>query len=250
MTGSDIGFDCPPQATDAGLTGIFGGTFDPFHAGHLALARHFIQRLSLKRLILIPAGQPWQKNNVSDAKHRLVITTLGAQILRTQLAQSSAPPLHPPLIEISQYEIQRAEPSYTVLTLQAIRQRWGPVIPLCLILGLDQLHQLHRWHAWQSLFNYAHVCVASRPPYSNHTDNTLPLSEEILDIIKPRQTDLPGDLHKEPAGKIFLDTELNIDISSTALRQKLSTGQKISPNELPSPIYNYILEHRLYQKAP
>jgi len=220
--------------------GIFGGTFDPIHNGHLALATAFAKRLRLNQLVLLPAGQPWQKTHgahVSAAHHRLAMTRLGAAALVLPETE----------VTVASDEIDRAGPSYTVHTLAAWRNRIGADASLSFLMGADQLIRLDSWHQWQRLFDYAHLCVAARPDFS-----AAQASAAITAEVAQRAA-TASKLRRERHGLILLDTELALNISSTQIRAELSasivTPSAVTPWPLPNPVWRYICQHHLYQPA-
>lgn len=112
--------------------------------------------LYLTELVLLPAGQPYQKRGVSPAEHRLAMTRAAAQSLV----------LPGVTVSVATDEIEHAGPTYTVETLARWRGRIGPDASLSLLIGADQLVRLDTWRDWQRLFAYAHVCVATRPGFA------------------------------------------------------------------------------------
>lgn len=217
--------------------GILGGTFDPIHEGHLTLARRFAELLQLTQLVLLPAGQPWQKSNISDARHRLMMTRLAAKELK--LANTA--------VCVATDEIERSGPTYTIDTVSAWRKRIGPQASLTLLMGNDQLRQLNTWHNWRNLFDYAHLGIALRPGFTLTS-----ASPEIAAEIKMRAS-TAMELQTQPQGLILLDTMLTPDISSTHIRQM--TAHRHQQNQMQSQtIYNvpqsvrrYMRRYRLYQ---
>lgn len=135
--------------------GILGGTFDPIHDGHLALASRFAEVLALTELALMPAGQPYQKRDVSATEHRLAMTHVAAASLALPGTQ----------VTVATDEIEYQGPTYTAETLLRWRERVGPEASLSLVVGTDQLVRLDTWRDWRCLFELAHLCVAPRPGF-------------------------------------------------------------------------------------
>lgn len=136
------------QASARRGIGLLGGTFDPVHAGHLALAAAAASVCRLACVDFVPAGAPWQKGFVTAAHHRL-------QMLRMALEGE-------PAFRVNEIELLRSGPTYTIETLAEMRSRLGPSYPLVLILGGDQWQNLHTWKDWERLADYASLAVASR----------------------------------------------------------------------------------------
>ena len=128
--------------------GILGGTFDPPHVGHLKLASHFAKALHLDQLLLIPSGEPWQKNSgITSANTRLQLTeAAGIDLARAFLYLKI-----PTQVGVDRIEIDRAGPSYAIDTVKALRERYGADARLTWIMGVDSLLNLHTWNSWQEL---------------------------------------------------------------------------------------------------
>ena len=134
--------------------GVFGGTFDPIHFGHLRLAEEMAEGLGLSQVRFIPAGQPPHRGAPrTAASHRL-------EMVRRAIAGN-------PRFEVDAREVQRPDPSYTVDTLTALRAELGNEQPLWLLLGADAFSGLPSWHQWRQLFELANIVVAARPGRSS-----------------------------------------------------------------------------------
>jgi nicotinate-nucleotide adenylyltransferase len=217
--------------------GLLGGTFDPFHHGHLALARHFGQQLQLTHLVLIPAGQPWQKSSLATAAcHRLAMTRLAA----TRLA---LPPTT--TIVVATDEIARPGPSYTIETLKTWHARIDAHTSLSLLIGADQLLQLESWQRWRALFDYAHLCVAARPGYQ------LSAAPAAIAAEISQRTASKEALCAQSHGLMLIDTTLAINLCATDVRRWIKqqgvTRNTSPPPFLPGAIWRYICSHHLYQ---
>ena len=133
--------------------GVLGGTFDPIHVGHLALARSACVAFSLDEMRLMPSGAPWQKRGVvASAQQRL-------EMLRLAIAGD-------PRLRADSREVERSGPTYTVDTLAELRTELGPDVALILILGSDQLRNLASWHRWRELLEHAHLACTQREQVS------------------------------------------------------------------------------------
>lgn len=217
----------------AARVAILGGTFDPIHEGHLAMARHFAARLDLDELVLMPAGQPWQKQGVSPAAQRLAMTELAAQALQLGATR----------VQVSREEIERSGATYTVETLGHWRARLGPDASLALIVGADQLLALDTWRDWQRLFVLAHLCVAARPGF-----DTTRLPPALAEAVRTRACD-EHVIASRPAGGILLDHELAFDVSATDIRHRLQAAARADEAScagVPPAVCRYIRQHHLY----
>ncbi len=212
--------------------GILGGTFDPPHVGHLALARLCIDHLQLDELLWIPTGQSWQKgNDVTPAADRLAMTELAAAALADAPAR----------VHTSRMEVDRAGPSYTIDTVRQLREQVGPAASLAWLMGADQLLRLHTWHGWEDLLGYVHLCVATRPGFALDQ-----LDGPVRDALAQRRADAHL-IQSTPSGRMWIDQTLAVDLSSTALRQRLAAGQR-ADDQLPPGVAHYIATHGLYRQ--
>lgn len=209
---------------------VLGGSFDPVHNGHIALAAYFVQHLSPDELRIIPAGNPWQKNNLRvPAADRVAM-------LQCAFDEQKIP------VAIDQQEIQRHTATYSIDTLRAIRAEVGPEASIVFILGADQLQQLHTWKEWQRLFDYAHICAASRPGFSVDAQHMpAAVAQEFL-----HRTGTLTQIRSTPHGLTYLASDLAVDGSSTEIRAALQRGTR--PDSLvPRAVLDYIEQHHLYK---
>ena len=195
--------------------GLFGGTFDPIHNGHLHIARSFADELDLESVILLPAGDPYHKTTPrTAAHHRLAMAEIAAQ------ADSR--------LAVSDCDIVRQGATYTYDTVQIFRQHF-PAAELWLLIGMDSLLQLHTWHRWQNLVRQCRIAAAPRPGSS------------LAQAPAPLQTWLAEAL---PQGRLHILQAEPLPISSSQIRQQLAT-QHTSP-DIPPEVLGYIRQHQLY----
>jgi nicotinate-nucleotide adenylyltransferase len=190
--------------------GILGGTFDPIHIGHLVAASEAINQVGLDRVILVPAGRPWQKSEFSDAEDRVMMTTLAAAT-------------HPRL-SVSRLEVDRKGPTFTVDTLEALRASFADT-ELFFIVGADVAMELKTWHRVEDIASLATVVAVTRP------------GSELTDL--PTGPGLPEvKVMEMPA----------LDVSSTDIRRRVAGGAAID-YLVPSDIVAYIRDHGLYAET-
>lgn len=208
--------------------GVFGGTFDPVHIGHLRLAEEMADAIGLARVCFVPAGQsPHRGAPRIAAGHRLEMT-------RRAVAGN-------PRFVVDDREIRRDAPSYTVDTLAALRAELGETQPIWLLLGADAFLGLPGWHDWPRLFALAHVAVAERPGAPVMQSDALP--EVLRTELAARQVaDGPAS---GPAGSVLLRRMTPLAISATAIRDALARGRSVR-YLLPDAVLDYIQENRLY----
>ena len=222
--------------------GILGGTFDPPHLGHLKLATHFAKVLHLDALLLIPSGQPWQKDSdITPAEIRLQLTEAAAVDLARAFLYLSIPTQ----IGVDRIEIDRAGPSYAIDTAKALRERFGPDVSLTWLMGADSLLKLPTWNFWDQLLSFVNFAVATRPQYelSEH------MSAEIEALLEKHQCNDADTLEKSPFGRIYLDNSLSVDLSSTELRKQLKSSSRsdIATEHIPSHALEIIANLGLYK---
>ncbi len=213
------------------MIGIFGGTFDPVHFGHLRPALELFERLGLEELRLIPAGlPPHRRAPRADSSQRL-------EMLQRAVAGQ-------PGFILDKREIERQGPSYMVDTLAELREELGGRRPLCLLLGMDAFLGLSSWHRWQEIPRLAHLVVSHRPGWlpEHLDDHGGPLAELAAGAL----VDDPQALRGSPAGRVFMQPVTQLDISSTRIRA-LIRQQKSPRYLLPDEVWAYIQEQRLYQ---
>jgi nicotinate-nucleotide adenylyltransferase len=194
--------------------GILGGTFDPVHRGHLALAGAARDELDLDRVLFVPAGQPWRKadRRITSAEYRLAM-------LRLVLEEDET-------FEIATLELEREGPSYAADTLEALR-RARPNDELFFVLGEDALLDLPNWARPGRILELAVLAVARR-------------AGEERKAVEEAMRRLPGLLDRA----VWLKMSL-VDVSGTEIRDRVRRGLPIG-DLMPRVVEAYILEHRLY----
>jgi len=185
--------------------GIFGGTFDPIHFGHLRTAFELLQGLRLNEVRFLPAGNPpHRESTVASAAERLAMVRAAT---RGQ-----------PGFNVDDREIRREGLSYSVDTMRSLRADFSDS-SLCLIVGMDAFLSLPKWHQWRELLELAHLVVAHRPGWRAPAMG--PLGELLVD----RGTGRIDDLHESRAGRIFIHAVTQLEISSTEVRKLIAAGR-------------------------
>ena len=210
------------------MIGIYGGTFDPIHFGHLRPALDVYQALPFSEIRFIPCGEPPHRQApYASRQQRLAM-------LRLALANQSA-------FRIDERELRRKGPSFMMDTLKELRAECGKR-PLCLIIGFDAFLGLPSWHQWQDIPKLAHLLVTHRPGCSK---DEIESQSDLGRLLELRQ--MPTEiLPQHPAGGIAFLPVTQLDISSTRIRELVAAG-KDARYLLPDNVYELIKQEKLYQ---
>lgn len=209
---------------------LLGGSFDPVHNGHVALGEYFVRLLQPDALRIIPAGNPWQKHGLQATAHD-----------RLAMVQRAFDRQQVP-VTIDRQEIRRDTPTFTIDTLRAVRAELGPQTSIVFLLGADQLQHLNSWQEWQHLFEFAHLCAASRPGFAI---DAMHLPADVAHEFT-RRAGTPEQIRNTPHGLSYLASNLAVDVSSTEIRSALQRGERPEA-QIPAGVLDYIEQHHLYK---
>lgn len=205
--------------------GILGGTFDPIHLGHLRMAIELQQSLSLDHVRIIPCYQPvHRKNPEAPAHQRLKMIEIAVQT--------------EPALRVDACEIERKGPSYTIHTLQFLREKF-PHQPLSIIMGIDALLSFTSWYQWESILKLSHLIIAYRPNYQ------LPQTGIVSELLNTHSVTDRHRLREIEGGNILLHPVTSIDISSTDIRKQISQGRNIR-YLVPDSVYDFVKKNAIY----
>ena len=207
--------------------GILGGTFDPVHKGHLAVAKVVIDRYQLDGILFIPAfSPPHKERKLTPFSHRVAM-------LEAALEDD-------PRMSVSIIEAERSAPSYTVDTLRELHQRLESS-SYHLIIGADMFAEIQLWYKYSDLFELADIIVAARPGVS-------------FEVIADQVAKLPGSFNfdeeqqmwcREDGFKVFYCADVSESISSSEIRNLLAQGTSVTEYLVPS-VLEYIQNNRIY----
>jgi nicotinate-nucleotide adenylyltransferase len=197
-------------------TGILGGTFDPIHNGHLAIAEEARTYLNLTEIIFLPAGQPWMKSDrpILQGRHRIAMTRRAIE--------------DRPYFKLSTIEVEHKGPSYSVDTITKLKAQSAGASDLYFIIGWDNLNRIMLWKDPLKLIKLCFLVAVPRPGYD-------------LPDFKKLEAEIPGISKKT----IFMEKP-RVDISATDIRNKVAQGLSIS-GLVPEKVAGYIKENGLYQ---
>ena len=195
--------------------GVFGGTFDPIHTGHLMVCEWVRETLRLDEVLFVPAGQPYFKSDrmVSEARHRMAMVELAVK--------------PNPFFRDSDMELIRPGTTYTVDTLLELRGEMGWETQIYLMVGLDSLREFDRWQQPKRILDLSKVVGISRP-------GALDLDAQAIDAIS-----------KGASARVKLLDGPLIDVSGSEIRRRVSEGLSIR-YQVPEAVEAYIYEHGLY----
>ncbi len=220
------------SASHLNVCGILGGTFDPVHLAHVALAEAALRALPLDEILWLPTGSPGHRAPpAASAEARMAM-------LRLATAGN-------PRFRIDDAELKSGETTYTVHSLTRLRAQLGDRAPLVLLLGADSFLSLPTWLRWKELFQLAHIAIADRPGHPA-IDGTLPAE---LTAETAARLGAPAELRERAAGRIVTFPMPQLDISASAVRASVATGADASAVLSPT-VLAYIQTHRLYRKEP
>jgi nicotinate-nucleotide adenylyltransferase len=190
---------------------VFGGTFDPPHAGHIAVVEFVLAERLVDRVLVIPAGQPWLRPGapLAPAADRLAMVRIAFD------GRAS--------VEVSDTEVERDGPTYTVDTLEELTRGGEPSAHYLLILGMDSARGIPRWHRYEQLVDMCELLIVGRPG-----------ERGPLDLA-------PG----HPARQAKYSEGPLVEVSATDVRRRLANGQDVS-GMVPQGVAAYIREHGLY----
>lgn len=199
--------------------GILGGSFDPIHLGHLHVAGECRRALKLDRVLFVPARVPPHKPTASltDARHRLAMIHLAVD--------------GTPVFEVSELELDRTGPSYTVDTVRAELERLGEDAEVFFLVGADQALEVDTWHNAEELVGLCRLVPVTRPGFALDELDRLKgkLPAEAVEAMKSTALDIPP-----------------VDVSATEIRRRVRTGMRIS-EMVPPAVEAYIVRHGLYR---
>ncbi len=209
------------------LLGLFGGTFDPMHNGHLAVVTGLLELLPFKAIHLMPCGIPPHKNMpIANAKQRYEMIKIAIEAY--------------PKLVANDIEVRKQQPSYTLETLKELKKQY-PNKALCLILATDAFASLNQWHQWHQLLDYCHLIIVERPQFS------LPDTKWAHEFLEKTQTRDPQDLNRFQTGKVLFQRPTPSKMTATDIRHQLSLGQFKNISGLLNPkVISYIKKFNLY----
>lgn len=207
--------------------GVFGGTFNPVHYGHLRSALELVQRLDLAQLRLMPSAvPPLREEPDCSAEHRAAMVELA-------VAQE-------PRLVCDRRELGREGKSYTIDSLIELRGEVGDQRSLSMVMGCDAVLDIAKWHRFDELLEWAHIIVIARPGWD------LPQTGALAEWIGKHRLASSASLGDSPAGGILIEELRPLEISSTEIRKILAAGNSVR-YLMPQSVLEYIDTNTLYR---
>lgn len=213
------------------LIGIYGGTFDPIHYGHLRIAEELLDMISLKRIIFVPSGAP-----------RLRATPVAARNHRSNMVHLAI--RDNSMFSLDEREVNRPGISTTIESLREYQCELGDSTALCFILGMDAFVKINQWHNWHELFNQCHMIIVARPGYTFINDYQLLPADIKKEFFSRRVLDA-NDLGLQTSGFIYTARTSLLEISASHIRSLIYAGRSIR-YLLPENVSDYIKSNCLY----
>lgn len=207
---------------------VFGGSFDPVHLGHIAVAEHIAKQCE-STVRLMPCYQsPTKTQRASSSEDRLLMLHLAT--------------LACPNLVIDTRELAAERPTYTIDTMQQLRAEITEEQSLIFVMGMDSLVGLDQWKSWQELLTICHFYVVNRPGFS------LEQNPAVQANIDGYLTQDENTLLESPSGKIFLDPSLALKVSSSAIRATIKDHQAVDQSVLHPEVLHFIQQQKLYEE--
>lgn len=206
--------------------GVYGGSFDPVHNGHLRVAWEIYTRLKLEKVLLIPSRQP--------AHRAPAVASPQQRVAMLERATAGIEGL-----SVNTWELESPNTSFTINTLRHLRQQVGAEQPLVLMVGGDAFMSMSEWQDWQQLIDVAHIVVAERPGHP------VTMRGKLAEFFPSRQTDDATQLAQSPSGCLLFHAVTQLDITSSTIRQLIASGDG-ARFLTPEPVLTYIHQQGLY----
>ncbi len=216
---------------------LYGGTFNPVHVGHIAVAQKLLESFALDEVLFIPAHAAPHKRGVAVTPplHRyamLALATLGRDTLR-----------------ISSIELDAPERPYTVETLTRLKQESGERAQLFFVMGADSWSEIATWREWERVLLMTDHIVVTRPGYELSTTHVTPaVRERIVDVRGLERAEIARRIDSSSGAKIYVTDAVFMDVSATQIRKNIGEGTDVWLSLVAAAVAEYIRKYRLYRK--
>jgi nicotinate-nucleotide adenylyltransferase len=208
---------------------FYGGTFDPPHLGHMAIAHALLRQFELDEFVFVPAFH---------APHKKRAAPTSAFDRYAMLSLMTA---HEPRISLSKIEIEQALPSYTVETLHKLKSMLGDV-QIFFVMGADSWAQIRTWREWESVLTATDQIVVTRPGFPIGVEHvTQDIRERVVDL-----RELGPEISGDGKQHIYFSDAVEVDISATQIRHMIRDGDQTWRDQVPKEVANYIEKYQIY----
>jgi nicotinate-nucleotide adenylyltransferase len=216
--------------------GVYGGTFDPIHRGHLAIAHSLLHLFALDRILFVPALVAPHKRaaKVTSAIHRYAMIALATQT--------------DDRLMLSTIELEAPERPFTFDTLAKLGEDFGDGVDLYFVMGADSWNEITSWRNWENLLRLSNHIVVTRPEFDWRTEHVpQEIRNRIVDLRGSDETKVEGAAGQDGGSKIFITDAVFMDVSATEVRRAVSQGRFHDVEKLvPPPVGKYIRKYGLY----
>ncbi|MCA1849603.1 MAG: nicotinate-nucleotide adenylyltransferase [Acidobacteria bacterium] len=218
---------------------LYGGTFDPVHAGHLSVAHGLSKFFALDEVVFLPAyvAPHKRESRVTPALHRHAMLALATQ--------------NEPHLRVSTIELDAPERPYTFETLPRVKEDLGPDTKLFFVMGADSWMEITTWREWERVLGAASHIVVARPGYDLSTGHvTRAVRERIIDLRGASCERAGAEIDASAGDRIYVTDAVSIDVSATAIRRAVAEGREADWLKLVAPpVADYIRKYGLYGRA-
>lgn len=218
---------------------LYGGTFDPVHVGHIAVAQRLLKLFSLDEVLFIPAHVAPHKRDasVSPPLHRYAMLVLATQ--------------DDDALRVSTVELDAPEKPYTVETLACLQDEMGERVQLFFVMGADSWSEITTWREWERVLLMTDHIVVTRPGYDLSEAHVTPaIRDRIVETRGKERDEIASVIEESSGAKIYVTDAVLMDVSATGIRKSISEGQDDKwPSLVPQPVADYIRKYRLYKKV-
>lgn len=218
---------------------LYGGTFDPVHTGHIAVAHGLSKIFALDEVLFIPAYVAPHKRvkAVTPALHRYAMLALATQA--------------EPRLRVSTIELDAPERPFTFETLERMREKLGDDSRLFFVMGADSWMEITTWREWEKVLGLANHIVVTRPGYELSSEHVTPkIRERIVDLRGQGKEEDAAAIDESRDARIYITDAVNMNVSATMIREAVREGRETDWLKLVQPsVANYIRKYGLYREA-
>jgi len=218
---------------------LYGGTFDPVHVGHIAVAKGLIESFELDQVLFIPAHVAPHKRNsdVTPPLHRYAMLALATE--------------NEDALAVSTVELETPDVPYTVETLARFQQDLGSGVQIFFVMGADSWSEITTWREWERLLLMTDHIIVARPGYDISVAHVTPLiRQRIVDLRGIDKHEIVTRVEEQDGARLYVTDAVFMDVSATSIRNSISNGADNAWQSLVAPsVRNYIRKYDLYKNV-